>query len=161
MRSKMSFGRAHGRWNLTGTSRVLARKWLRWVPSRAKPGERVSVREVHILVVDDDADFREVLRHLLEDEGHMVSEAADGELALGVLLNVRPDLILFDLQMPVMNGWQLYAALQNDASLAAIPTAVLSGVGHKAPAGAAPVWKKPVNSDKLLSWLRSIGAVEA
>lgn len=115
------------------------------------------VRALQILVVDDDADFREALRYFLEDEGCTVSEAADGRLALRVLLDLRPDLILFDLQMPVMNGWELFAALQSDASLAAIPTAVLSGGGHQRPPGSTYALNKPVNLDKLLELLRAVG----
>ena len=114
---------------------------------------------LHVLVVDDDADFRKALRSVVESQGCTVSEAADGKLALHTLLNVRPDLILFDLQLPVMNGWEFYAKLQDNSALAAIPTAVLSSVAHMRPAGSKQELKKPVVLDQLLRLLRMIGAL--
>jgi CheY-like chemotaxis protein len=83
-------------------------------------------RATRILIVDDDADFREALRQVLEEEGCAVQEAADGKIALAVLRSdAPPHLILLDLRMPVMNGWDLYAALQKDRVLATIPIAIL------------------------------------
>ena len=117
------------------------------------------MRALHVLVVDDDADFRKALRGVVEYQGCTVSEAADGKLALHTLLNLRPDLILFDLQLPVMNGWAFYARLQDNAALAAIPTAVLSSGAHMRPVGLREELKKPVVLDHLLRLLRGIGAL--
>lgn len=60
-----------------------------------------------ILVVDDEASARQVLVQLLRDDGHHVEEAADGFKALGVLQDWRPDILLTDLKMPLMDGVQL------------------------------------------------------
>lgn len=117
-------------------------------------------RATHVLIVDDDHDFREALRGVLEAEGCTVYEAADGNAALAILLNVVPHLILFDLQMPGMNGWDLHAELQKDAALAAIPLGVLSSAAHTRPAGAMHVLSKPIDLPNLLGLLHAIDAPE-
>src|SRR3954470_12387725 len=91
-----------------------------------------------VLVVDDDPDIRESVRLVLEDEGYEVEEAADGAAALALLraATTRPDVILLDLMMPVMNGWQFRAAQLADDDLADIPVIVLSAdsnLSEKAP----------------------------
>jgi CheY-like chemotaxis protein len=115
-------------------------------------------RATHILIVDDDDDFREALRNVLEAEGCIVFDAADGKMALGILLHVVPHLILFDLHMPGMNGWELYAELQKDKTLATIPVGVLSSSAHKRPAGSMHVLNKPIDLPNLLGLLRAIEA---
>jgi two-component system chemotaxis response regulator CheY len=112
-----------------------------------------------ILILDDDTEFRAVLRQVLEDEGCAVNEAPDGTTALRVLRsNVLPHLILLDLMMPVMNGWDFHAEMQKDPSLAAIPAAVLSAVGQMRPFGAMHELRKPVDLPNLLGLLHAIEA---
>ena len=115
-------------------------------------------RSTHILIVDDDDDFRDALRGVLEGEGCTVYEAANGKIALRILLDVVPDLILFDLNMPVMSGWALYAELQKDAALAAIPIGVLSSNAHQRPSGSMHLLSKPVDLPKLMGLLDAIDA---
>ena len=64
-----------------------------------------------ILVVDDDADIRLLLRLELAAEGHHIVEAGDGEEALRVIEGQPPDLVLLDIMMPVLDGWGVLAAL--------------------------------------------------
>ncbi|NTU79074.1 MAG: response regulator [Chloroflexales bacterium] len=82
----------------------------------------------YILVVDDDAAIREALTSVLEEEGYQVQSAANGREALEILRagGDLPSLILLDLMMPVMSGWDFRAAQQADPSLAHIPVIVLS-----------------------------------
>jgi CheY-like chemotaxis protein len=115
-------------------------------------------RATNILIVDDDDDFREALRGLLEGEGCTVYEATDGKTALGILRSVVPHLILFDLNMPGMSGWDLYAELQKDVALAAIPVGVLSSSAHSRPTGRMHVLNKPIDLPNLLGLLRAIDA---
>lgn len=77
-------------------------------------------------------------------------------MALQALLKVRPHLILFDLEMPVMNGWDFYAEIQKDAAFAAIPIAVLSSATHKRPMGRMHVLGNPLNLNKLMGLLHAI-----
>jgi CheY-like chemotaxis protein len=116
-------------------------------------------RASRILVVDDDAEFRATLRQVLEDEGCAVVEAEDGRAALAILRSMRlPHLILLDLMMPVMNGWDFHAEMQKDPALAAIPVAVLSGVGRMRPFGAMHELNKPVDLPNLMGLLHAIEA---
>ena len=82
-----------------------------------------------VLVVDDYADARACIRDILEDLGEHVVEAANGQEALHFLLfhrDVRVKLIVLDLRMPVMNGWELLALLESYLRLAAIPVVIAS-----------------------------------
>jgi CheY-like chemotaxis protein len=59
-----------------------------------------------ILIVDDDETIRQLVNICLSDEGYEVTEASNGETALASVADSTPDLILLDLRMPVMNGWE-------------------------------------------------------
>jgi CheY-like chemotaxis protein len=75
----------------------------------------------HILIVDDKATSRELLRTVLEKQGYAVTEAADGEEALQKVRAESPQLILLDLQMPVRNGYEVLRELRQDSRFAALP----------------------------------------
>jgi CheY-like chemotaxis protein len=77
-----------------------------------------------ILVVDDDPDLREFLRLMLTSMGFEVISAANGQEALDVLESHNPDLILLDMKMPVMNGWEFCRAV--DGRDACPPIVVLT-----------------------------------
>jgi CheY-like chemotaxis protein len=79
-----------------------------------------------ILVVEDDDDTREALCHLLEGESYNVLDARNGLEALQVLSRTRPALIIMDLSMPVMNGWQLLDRIRDKKLLPRLPVIVLS-----------------------------------
>jgi CheY-like chemotaxis protein len=109
-----------------------------------------------VLLVDDDADFRAIVAVVLAGEGCIVHEASNGREALQLLKLVLPDLIIMDLMMPVMNGWDLYAELQKDQKLADVPTAVLSAVGRLRPYGSLTVLKKPLDLGNLIALLDTV-----
>jgi two-component system cell cycle response regulator DivK len=79
-----------------------------------------------ILIVDDKATSRELLRTVLERQGYAVSEAADGKEALEKTRAEMPDLILLDLQMPVRNGYEVLGELRQDAAYATLPIIALT-----------------------------------
>jgi CheY-like chemotaxis protein len=82
-----------------------------------------------VLIVEDEPDVRENLALLLELKGYRVITAGDGKQALDCIAEHGPPcLILLDLMMPVMDGWQVRAALLEDPILAEIPVVVVSGV---------------------------------
>lgn len=113
-----------------------------------------------VLVVDDDESLRETLCMILEDEGYGVATAANGQEALTQLRSRPPPcVILLDLMMPVMSGWDFRRQQQRDPALAAIPVVVVSAVSDSADRvaalDAAAYFQKPVDLDALLSTLAS------
>ena len=110
-----------------------------------------------VCVVDDDADIREALSDVLSLEGYDVISAGDGESALGLLRKRRSDcrLILLDLMMPEMNGWEFRRQQLQDPSIAEIPVLLLTGAGTAAKSidelHVAGTIEKPVELDTLLA----------
>lgn len=110
-----------------------------------------------ILVVDDDPDLRGAIADVLAEEGYEVHCAGHGGEALAQLRTDGarpPSLILLDLMMPEVSGWDFLALQQKDASLAAIPV-VLMSASSKAPAkgevpGTVDAIKKPFKVEQLL-----------
>jgi CheY-like chemotaxis protein len=88
-------------------------------------------RDVEILLVEDEPDLRADLAYLLKDEGYRVRTAAHGAEALELLEGgARPAVILLDLMMPVMDGWETRARLRTTPALSNIPVVILSGVAN-------------------------------
>jgi CheY-like chemotaxis protein len=79
-----------------------------------------------ILIVDDKATSRELLRTVLERQGYVITEAADGEEALQKVRAEAPDLVLLDLQMPVRNGYEVLSELRQDPRYVALPIIALT-----------------------------------
>ena len=110
-----------------------------------------------VLVVEDDEDIRADLTAILRVKGFAVDEAANGREALGRLRGSTPPCVMvLDLMMPVMNGWELRLAMRQDPQLAAIPVIVVSGKGRIAPEeelalAPAAVLVKPFELTELLA----------
>ena len=109
-----------------------------------------------VLIVDDDGGIRGVLSEILQDEGHRVESAGNGLEALRKLEgSTRPCLILLDLMMPVMNGWEFMSRRSEMDGVSAIPVVVISAdvnVGANASSlGAAGFLEKPIDLDRLLT----------
>ena len=79
-----------------------------------------------ILIVEDNATSRELLRAVLEKQGYHILEASDGEEALQQLKHSTPDLVLLDLQIPIRNGYDVLKAIRGDESLARLPVVALT-----------------------------------
>ena len=84
-----------------------------------------------ILIVEDEADIRQNLVFSLSRDGFKVLEAADGELALKLAKEKKPDLILMDLMLPSMDGLTACKMLQKDPSTADIPVIMLTAKGEE------------------------------
>jgi len=80
-----------------------------------------------VLIVDDDERVREYVRVNLEMEGYAVREAGSAEEGLGVLEEVSPDLILLDVMMPEVDGWEMLRRVQQRHGVGAIPVVMFSG----------------------------------
>ncbi|HEX9466253.1 MAG TPA: response regulator [Alphaproteobacteria bacterium] len=113
-----------------------------------------------ILVVEDQEDNRQILRDLLGSAGYEMVEAGDGAAALERAKERRPDLVLMDIQLPVMDGYEATRRLKADPALKAIPVIVitsyaLSGDEEKArAAGCDDYVTKPYSPRQLLAKVR-------
>jgi two-component system, chemotaxis family, chemotaxis protein CheY len=115
-------------------------------PTAVSPGGRG-----WILVIEDDEACAASFKETLEAEGHAsVRVARNGKEALRILARAeKPRLVLLDLMMPVMDGWQLLAILQEDEDLRSVPVVIVSAAKNL-PAGARGL-AKPVQLAALLS----------
>jgi CheY-like chemotaxis protein len=104
-----------------------------------------------ILIVDDDAAVREGVRALLESAGYAVATASDGAQAIEKLRTEAVRLVLLDLAMPGVDGWQFLARRESEAGFPRVPVVLLSGLLfiRDAP-GVADFIRKPIDSDRLL-----------
>ena len=124
--------------------------------------------ERRILVVDDDADIRGLVRELLERRGFAVAEAADGKQALQELYEGRPDLVVLDVSMPGLDGW---TTLERIRELSDVPVVMLTARSEELEktrglrAGADDYVTKPFGRQELLAriegLLRRAGGREA
>jgi len=85
-----------------------------------------AVRQRRILLVEDDPDLREALGEALAESGHVVISAIDGSEGLRQMETCRPDVVVLDLMMPRLDGWQFRLAQRNDPMLAATPVVAIS-----------------------------------
>jgi signal transduction histidine kinase/CheY-like chemotaxis protein len=105
-------------------TKPIAREQLVEVLAAHRSAERSNV----VLVVEDDAEQRQVIRDSLGARGWTVKEAANGRVALEMLAHGLPDVILLDLMMPEMDGFQVVAALQADPNWSRIPVVVVTAL---------------------------------
>ena len=117
---------------------------------RAAPKRMAGPRLV--LVIDDEADSRDLLANLVEECGCLAITADAGQRALVEARKRKPDLILLDLMMPSMNGWQVLQALKADAELKDIPVVIASIVARENQGsiiGAVDLLQKPIAREDL------------
>jgi two-component system, cell cycle response regulator DivK len=114
----------------------------------------------HILVVEDQEDNRQIIRDLLATTDYVITEAANGEEALTAVAKQRPDLILMDIQLPVMDGYEATRRIKADPALRMIPiiavtSYALSGEDAKAHAAGCDAYvTKPYSPRQLLAKIR-------
>ena len=112
-----------------------------------------------ILVVEDQEDLRGVLRDLLTGSGYDVAEAADGREGVAKAQSQRPDLILMDIQLPVLDGYDATRQIKADPDLKATPIIAVSsfamkGDEEKARASGCEQITKPYSPMQLLRVIR-------
>jgi PAS domain S-box-containing protein len=124
-----------------------------------KPGEPeakdaldAAARSPTVLVVDDEANARDLIRRNLEPKGCVVVEAKNGKEALELAVQVHPDLITLDVMMPGMDGWTVLKRLKGNDAVKDIPVVMISMVGDKAISaslGAVDALQKPIDRNQL------------
>ena len=117
------------------------------------------VARAKVLVVDDDPDIRLTLRQVLRDEGFVVLEAKNGLEALECVAEEDPDVVLLDLMMPLVNGWDVLKTLRNARKN--LPVVILSAVpleGEGGVDGIVDYVEKPISWARLLRLLATIDA---
>lgn len=114
-----------------------------------------------ILIVDDEDKNRKLLRHVLNHSGYEVVEAGDGVHALSALARDQPDLVLLDIMMPNMDGYEVCKRMQSDAILAAIPVIFITALYNPEDEvkgfalGAVDYITKPFKTDIVLARIRT------
>jgi excisionase family DNA binding protein len=123
-------------------------------------GRAAPVTAARILVVDDDGPLRAFVRTSLESEGHVVREAGSAEAGLAALEEELPDLILLDVMMPQMDGWDMLRRVQERHGVGAIPVIMYSGkldrTAETADRGAQAFLGKPFDPRQLLDATRQL-----
>ncbi len=120
-----------------------------------------ATKRMDILIVDDNESHRTLLITFLEDVGYTVGVAGNGQQALTALRQSRnvPKVILLDVAMPLMTGWEFVRAAQRDARFAAIPVVIMTALGAldhtEIPDGAVAFLEKPLDLVALEMILRA------
>jgi len=112
-------------------------------------------KEKTILVVDDDDAIREALTDVLSLEGYSVVTAANGEEGIRRMKETHPDLILLDVRMPVMDGWEFKKEMDADAEFAATPVLVFCAFSGPPPGlNVQGIIPKPISIKIILDSIR-------
>jgi CheY-like chemotaxis protein len=109
----------------------------------------MNLNQAHILVVDDVEDLREMFAQFLTGKGCRVSTARDGKEGLEKTLELMPDLVLLDLWLPEMSGWEVLHRLKSEARTQHIPVLVLTGYTMAPPRECDGFLTKPLDLEEL------------
>jgi CheY-like chemotaxis protein len=105
-----------------------------------------------VLFVDDDHDLRALVQLVLEERGYRVFTAANGRDAIELLKTIpTPRLVVSDLQMPIMDGWEFVRQLRDGAVFASVPVLVQSSADRTPPLGIIGLLRKPIDLAALLA----------
>ncbi len=125
-------------------------------PAKYKTLERHSV-----LIIEDEVSMRDMMRNILESVGHVVTDTNDGTQGMDLAMGLIPDLIILDIFLPNVDGWEVLRELKKCPDTAAIPVVVctIAQDSHKAAdLGAALYLEKPVTPEKILDAVAQIFA---
>jgi CheY-like chemotaxis protein len=135
---------------------------MQTLTSTARAASRPREAECDVVIVEDDPIIREQLAEALTDAGMSVETAPDGQAALEVLEQTSPAVVITDLIMPGMNGWQLAEEVRARPRLDAVLVLFVTAVGnaHRVPPG--PVFLKPLDLESLIRAVQNhVGHAEA
>lgn len=104
----------------------------------------------NVLVIDDEQAIRLLIVAILEDEGHRVIEARDGFEGLDLLAQERPDVVILDIMMPGIDGYETLRRIRQDTQLDGVPVVMVSAGGFQAPDNVAAFLRKPFDITDFL-----------
>jgi CheY-like chemotaxis protein len=104
---------------------------------------------VRVLVVEDDQDIREAVVEAITDRGYVVEQAENGAIAMELMRERTPCIVLLDLMMPVMDGWQVVEQMDTEPGLAGVPICIVSAHDRDLPRNVC-VLRKPISLANLL-----------
>lgn len=96
-----------------------------------KPSQNQSREQRRVLVIEDDQFLRDLIVKKLDEEGFVTLQAIDGEEGLRLIGEEKPDIVLLDLILPGMDGFEILKQAKEDARTSAIPVVILSNLGQK------------------------------
>ena len=117
-----------------------------------------------VLIAEDEANIAESLGFILERDGHTVTKVPDGEAALLALRRNLPDLLILDVMLPGLNGFEVLKAIKADSRLAALPVIVLTATTQPRDRemaesiGAAAYLTKPFSNRDIVDHVRRLTA---
>ena len=126
------------------------------------PSPDIAGQPARILIVDDERQNRELLEAMLTPEGFVLLTAASGEEALAAVAQHAPDLILLDVMMPRMDGYQMAAIIKGNLATKNIPVIMVTALDDRnarmlvRSAGAEDFLTKPVDRDELCMRVRNL-----
>ncbi|NJK89186.1 MAG: response regulator, partial [Myxococcales bacterium] len=103
---------------------------------------------LRVLVVDDEPEIRDLVVPFLRAFGYAVSEAGDGDHALETILTDRPDLVILDVMMPGLNGWEICRYVRERKELDSVRIIMATGLGHETNAATSPLYGADSYLDK-------------
>jgi two-component system alkaline phosphatase synthesis response regulator PhoP len=115
-----------------------------------------------IMVVDDEPYIARVIKFKLEQEGYTVISANDGQSGLQKIKEEKPDMVLLDVMMPGLSGYEVCQKIREDAELAGIPVVILTAKGQERDReqgltmGASDYITKPFSPNRLLELVKSM-----
>jgi DNA-binding response OmpR family regulator len=115
-----------------------------------------------ILIAEDERDIRELITFTLRFDGHEVIATSNGQEAVEMTLREKPDLVLLDVRMPYMTGYEACKRIKEEESISHIPVVFLSAKGQEAEVkaglevGAVEYIVKPFSPDQLMERVRAI-----
>ena len=117
----------------------------------------------NILIVEDDDFFRELIAKRLSSEGFEISEAVDGEQGIEKINAIKPDLIILDILLPGIDGFEVLSKIKENSMVSSVPVIILSNLGQKEEVekgmrlGATDyLIKAQVTSDEIVSKVKGI-----
>ena len=98
---------------------------------QAMTAQKLAQDKKKVIVVDDDSDFQKLVHMMLSSGDVEIIPAQNGQGAMEAIRTQRPDLVILDLMLPDMNGWEVFMQMRGDDVSSQIPVIILSGLGTR------------------------------